>query len=165
MPKKRNNNRRNEHLKRVCEEVAEMYTHRDVASYDEIYAVLRAKYGGELPSTPNILRLCVRHDRTPPPVLRKGEKFSDFLNKVIQRQEERDAQFHGKWKIRNPDGSIRTVKGRDLSKKSYALTMYNERWKRQWEACSIKPIPEKYKEYDYRLGEYYGAWADYECGR
>ncbi len=157
MPKPRRKN-----INKICAEVASSFTHADNVSYETMYNLLKQKYGGELPATPNVLRLCVRHDKTNPPYSAKHMTFSEFLKDVIGRQEKDSEEFHGKWKLMI-DGKKTTVKSNDLTRKMYALLMYNDRWKRCWKTFPIRPFEEtNYTEFDYKLGSYLGAWADYE---
>ena len=152
-------------INQVCAEIAEQFTHADVVSFEEMYSLIVSKYGGEPPSIPNVLRLCVRHDTTRPPLLKEGATFSSFVEEIQKSQTSND-EFYAKWRVKNKQGKIiELTKATDLSKKNYALICFSDRWKRMWEKCKVKPEIEKYTEFDYKLGTYPGAWADYEEGR
>ena len=113
--RKKNNFKR---INKVCAEISAQFTHRDVVPYEDMYSLIVTKYGGEPPSIPNVLRLCVRHDRTSPPILRDGETFSSFVEKIQRTQSANTAELFAKWRVRI-DGRIQEFnKVSDLSKKN-----------------------------------------------
>ena len=67
--------------------------------------------------------------------------------------------------MKNKDGQIiELTKCQDLSKKNYALICFSDKFKKMWTKCKVKPEVIEYEEFDYKVGDYPGAWADYEMG-
>jgi hypothetical protein len=162
MGKKRASKNKKQLMHRICGELAEQYSHRDNVPYETMYNMIKRKYGQDPPATASVLRLCARLDRTKPPVLQRGGSFSDFLRLVIERQKPDNHAFSCTWRARNRGSKIKVETVSDLTMKSYSMICYNDEWRRMWKNCDVKPLTDKYREYDYKLGTYIGAWADYE---
>lgn len=146
----------------VCNEIAEQFTHRDEVRYDDMMDLIRERYGSEPPSIPEVLRLCVRHDRTPPPVVRSG-LFWEFLQEVLDSQVSTKTTFFSKWLVpHEKTGELEEWKTNEFTKKSYAFIFFSDSWVRAWSHFAKKPVRQKYKPLPYALGTYIGAWADYE---
>ena len=155
--------KRNDRIDSICSEIAEQFTHRDVVEYEDMYELLKSKYGGDPPALPNVLRLLVRHDPTAPPVVPEGGTFSAFIDALTAEQPTGEEKFYAKWRVRDKNGTIiTTTKASDLTKKNYALICFSKKFRNMWAKCKIRPLEEPFKEYGYRLGSYPGAWADYE---